>query len=48
MLDNGSEALASHKEKADGVNAGLKSHFRRDDSISGSEVQLPVESETLT
>lgn len=47
MMKNGSEALASQKEKIEGVNAGLKSHFRRDEKIGGTEVPLPIGTDTL-
>lgn len=50
-MKNGSEALASQKEMLEEANAGLKSHFRRtetlkchlrrDNNMSGTEVPLP-------
>lgn len=47
MMKSGSEALASQKEMQEEAHAGLKSHFRRDDNIGGSEVLLPIGTDTL-
>lgn len=57
MMKNGSEALASQKEMREEANAGvkshfrrtetLKSHFRRDNNMSGTEVPLPIGTDTL-
>lgn len=47
MMKNGSEALASQKEIREEANAGLKSHFRRDVNIGGTEVPLPIGTDTL-
>jgi REP element-mobilizing transposase RayT len=41
MMKNGSEALASQKEKMEGVNATLKCHLRRDNNIVGVKTPFP-------
>jgi putative transposase len=53
MMKNGSEAgsapwvLASQKEKMEGANATLKCHLRRDEKRGGTEVPLPIGTDTL-
>jgi len=46
-MKNGSEALASQKEMREEAYAGLKSHLRRDEKRGGTEVTLPIGTDTL-
>lgn len=46
MMKNGSGVLTPQKEKMEGANVTLKSNFRRDCNLGGTEVPLPIGTDT--